>query len=166
GERRPRPAGAARETRRAAAAGLPAGRRANARVLGFIFNILVQDKAADDRRRGYPHAMAARHLANEAQRESVDALLDACVARYDLVARYSRLKARLLGLPSLADYDRYAPLGGAEGQRSFAEAHEIVTSAYRDFSPRMAEIAERFFAEHWIDAELRPGKRGGAFSGS
>jgi oligoendopeptidase F len=155
-----------RETRRAGAAGLSAGLRANARVLGFIFNILVQDKAADDRRRGYPHAMAARHLANEARRESVDALLDACVGRYDLVARYYRLKARLLGLPALADYDRYAPLGGAEGQRSFAEAREIVTSAYRDFSPRMAGIAERFFAERWIDAELRPGKRGGAFSAS
>jgi oligoendopeptidase F len=155
-----------RETRRAAAAGLSAGLRANARVLGFIFNILVQDKAADDRRRRYPHAMAARHLANEAKRESVDALLEACVARYDLVTRYYRLKARLLGLPSLADYDRYAPLGGAEGQRSFAEAREIVTSAYRDFSPRMAEIAGRFFAERWIDAELRPGKRGGAFSAS
>jgi len=155
-----------RETRRAAAAGLSAGLRANARVLGFIFNTLVQDKAADDRRRSYAHPMAARHLANEARRESVDALLDACVGRYDLVARYYRLKARLLGLPSLADYDRYAPLGGAEGQRSFAEARRIVTSAYRDFSPRMAELAERFFEERWIDAELRPGKRGGAFSAS
>src|SRR5262249_47700528 len=155
-----------RERRRAAAAGLSKGLRANARVLGFIFNILVQDKAADDRRRSYPHPMAARHLANEAQRESVDALLDSCVARYDLVARYYRLKARLLGLSELADYDRYAPLGGAEGQRGFSEAREIVTSAYRDFSPQMAEIAQRFFAERWIDAELRPGKRGGAFSAS
>ena len=42
-----------RETRRAAAAGLSSGLRANARVLGFIFNILVQDKASDDRRRSY-----------------------------------------------------------------------------------------------------------------
>src|SRR5262249_61149297 len=112
----------ARGPRGAAAAGLSAGLRANARVLGFIFNILVQDKAADDRRRHYLHPMAARHLANEARRESVDALLDACVGRYDLVARYYRLKAQLLGLPELADYDRYAPLGGAEGERSFAEA--------------------------------------------
>jgi oligoendopeptidase F len=155
-----------RDTRRAGAAGLSAGLRAHARILGFIFNILVQDKAADDRRRSYPHAMAARHLANEARRESVDALLDACVARYDLVARYYRLKARLLGLPALADYDRYAPLDGTAGERSFAEARRIVTNAYRDFAPQMAELAERFFAERWIDAELRPGKRGGAFSAS
>ena len=39
-------------------------------------------------------------------------------------------------------------------------------AAYADFSPRMAEIAKRFFDERWIDAELRPGKRGGAFSAS
>ena len=38
--------------------------------------------------------------------------------------------------------------------------------AYRDFSPDMAELAARFFERRWIDAELRPGKRGGAFSAS
>ena len=157
---------AERDTRRAAAAGLTAGLRARARVLGFIFNTLVQDKAFDDRRRGYPSVMAARHLANEARAESVDALLLACVGRYDLVARYYRLKARLLGLDGLADYDRYAPLPDAAGERSFDEAREVVLGAYRDFSPRIAELAERFFEERWIDAELRPGKRGGAFSAS
>ena len=155
-----------RATRRAGAAGLTAGLRANARVLGFIFNTLVQDKAFDDRRRGYPHPMAARHLANEAQSPSVDALLDACVSRYDLVARYYRLKARLLGLESLTDYDRYAPVPGAQGQRDYASARALVVEAYRDFSPTLAELAERFFERHWIDAELRPGKRGGAFSAS
>jgi oligoendopeptidase F len=41
-----------------------------------------------------------------------------------------------------------------------------VLSAYADFAPGMAEIAERFFEERWIDAELRQGKRGGAFSAS
>jgi oligoendopeptidase F len=30
----------------------------------------------------------------------------------------------------------------------------------------MAELAARFFERRWIDAELRPGKRGGAFSAS
>ncbi len=155
-----------REKRRAAAAGLTAGLRKHARVLGFIFNTLVQDKAADDRRRGYPTAMTARNLANEAKAESVDALIDACVGRYDLVARYYRLKAKLLGLDALADYDRYAPLEDAAGERSFGEARDIVLAAYRDFSPRMADVAKRFFEERWIDAELRPGKRGGAFSAS
>jgi len=40
----------------------------------------------------------------------------------------------------------------------------MVLSAYRGFSPRMAEIAEKFFTDRWIDAPVRPGKAPGAFS--
>lgn len=155
-----------RERRREAARALTEGLRANARLLGFIFNTLVQDKSLQDRLRSYASPMASRHLANEIEAASVESLLAACVRRYPLVARYYRLKARLLGLPQLADYDRYAPLGDDASVRPFAEARRIVESAYADFSPRLAEITRRFFEERWIDAELRPGKRGGAFCAS
>ena len=37
-------------------------------------------------------------------------------------------------------------------------------AAYGAFSPRMAEIAERFFTRNWIDAPVRPGKAPGAFA--
>ena len=155
-----------RARRRAAAQALSEGLRTNSRVLAFIFNTLVQDKSVQDRLRHYPSPMASRHLANEIDAASVDSLLAACVARYPLVARYYRLKAKLLGLPRLSDFDRYAPLAGDTGQRSFDEARHIVESAYGDFSPRLAEIAAQFFDRRWIDAELRPGKRGGAFCAS
>jgi oligoendopeptidase F len=155
-----------RSLRREAARSLTAGLRANARPLAFIFNTLVQDKATDDRLRRYAGAMDARHLANEISPASADSLLDACTARYGLVARYYRLKARLLGLDSLEDYDRYAPLSELDAKRSFGDARRLVLDAYRDFSPELAAIAARFFDERWIDAELRPGKRGGAFSAS
>ena len=36
--------------------------------------------------------------------------------------------------------------------------------AYDGFSPRMADIARRFFDEGWIDAPVRPGKAPGAFA--
>jgi len=155
-----------RKKRRAAAQGLTAGLKEHARVLAFIFNTLVQSKASLDRLRRYKTAMDARNLANEIDGTSVRALLDACDGSQHMVHRYYRLKSRLLGLDPLYDYDRYAPLGEAAGVRSFEEARRIVLEAYRDFSPEMAEIAERFFAERWIDAELRQGKRGGAFSAS
>jgi oligoendopeptidase F len=155
-----------RDTRRAAAASLTEGLKANYRPLHFIFNTLVQDKAVGDRLRSYAGVMDSQNLANEIEGSSVDSLIDASVGRYDLVARYYRLKAKLLGLDRLEDYDRYAPIPGAEGERSFDRAREIVLSAYGDFSPDMADIARRFFDERWIDAELRPGKRAGAFCAS
>ncbi len=153
-----------RGQRRAAARALTAGLVANHRPLAFIFNTLVQDKAVDDRLHRYASPLAARNLANEIDDASVEALLSACTARYPLVARYYRLKARLLGLEQLEDYDRYAPIAAAEGARSFDDARRVVLAAYADFSPELADVAEQFFERRWIDAELRPGKRGGAFS--
>ncbi|MGV2435061.1 MAG UNVERIFIED_CONTAM: M3 family metallopeptidase [Anaerolineae bacterium] len=38
--------------------------------------------------------------------------------------------------------------------------------AFGAFSPEMAQIADRFFAERWIHAPVVAGKRGGAFSAS
>jgi oligoendopeptidase F len=155
-----------RELRRAAAAGLTKGLSERARLLAFVFNTLAQDKAYQDRLRGYADPMAERNLANEIDGGAVSALLAACEARYPLVQRYYRLKGRLLGIADLKDYDRYAPLPEASGSRSFEEARRLVLEAYADFAPPLAEIAGRFFTERWIDAELRRGKRGGAFSAS
>jgi len=155
-----------RERRRQAADAMTEGLQANARVLAFVFNTLVLDKAMDDRRRHYESPFDARNLANEIDGKTVESLLSACVSRYGLVARYYRLKRRLLGLEQLEDYDRYAPVSDVREECGFEEARRIVLDAYGDFAPEMAEIAGRFFERRWIDAELRPGKRGGAFCAS
>jgi len=155
-----------RATRREGARALTESLRAHARPLAFIFNTLIQDKSVDDRLRSYAAPMTARNLANEIDDASVESLLSACTARYPMVARYYRLKARILDLDRLEDYDRYAPISDEAGTCSFDEARRIVLDAYADFSPRMEEIARRFFDARWIDAELRDGKRGGAFCAS
>lgn len=155
-----------RALRKAASDAMTIGLRTNARTLAFLFNTLVQDKATTDRLRHYTDPMHERHLANEIDAASVEALLRACERRYDLVQRFYRLKARLLGLSQLEDHDRYAPLPGEDGRRSFDQARRIVLDAYADFSPQLAALAAEFFERRWIDAELRPGKRGGAFCAS
>jgi oligoendopeptidase F len=155
-----------RSLRKAAAAAMTEGLRANARTLAFVFNTLLQDKSTTDRLRRFADPMHDRHLANEIDAASVDALLAACERRFDVVQRFYRLKGRLLGIERLEDHDRYAPLPGEGGVRSFEEARRIVLDAYRDFAPELAAAAGEFFERRWIDAELRPGKRGGAFSAS
>ena len=155
-----------RAVRQAAADALTRGLETNGLLLGFIFNTLVHDHAADDRLRAYVDPMQSRHLANEIRPETVQALMHACEARHDLVRRYYRLKATLLGIDVLADYDRYAPLAAAAATASWPRCREIVLGAYHAFAPRMSEIAREFFDRRWIDAELRPAKRGGAFSAS
>ncbi|MFN3596673.1 MAG: M3 family oligoendopeptidase [Rubricoccaceae bacterium] len=153
-----------RALRRDAHAALTEGLEGLARPLTFVFNTVLADKAASDRLRGYGSWIAARNEANEIRPESVEALVEAVTSRYDLVARFYRLKQRLLGLGTLYDYDRYAPLGEAERTFSWDEARQTVLEAYTDFHPEMGRIAGRFFDERWIDAPPVAGKRGGAFS--
>ncbi len=155
-----------RPVRQRAAAVLSAKLRQESLPLTFIFNTTAQEHALSDRLRHFPDPMAARHLANEIDAPTVDALIAACEANVDIVSRYYRLKQRLLGLDTLHDYDRYAPVGGTAETLSWAAGRQTVLDAYGDFSPRMRQIAEEFFARNWIDAEMRDGKRGGAFSAS
>jgi oligoendopeptidase F len=155
-----------RDLRRHAARALTAGLRQQSLLLTFIFNTIAQDHALHDRLRGYASPMAARHLANEIDDATVDALMRACEASADVVADYYRLKRRLLGLEELYDWDRYAPLEADAPTVRWPEARAMVLEAYGEFSPRMRAIAEEFFAGRWIDAEGREGKRGGAFSAS
>jgi oligoendopeptidase F len=152
-----------RETRRRSAEAVTAALAPGLRTRAFIFNTLLADKATDDRLRAYPSWVSARNLANEASDESVDALVASVQARYEIARRWYRLKARLLGLDRLADYDRMAAVVDVDEHVTFAEGKEIVLDAYASFSPELASAATRFFDEAWIDAGTRPGKRNGAF---
>lgn len=152
-----------RDVRRTAAEAVTAGLAPGLRTRGFIFNTLLLDKSVDDRLRRYPTWISERNLSNEASDESVQALVDAVVARYDLPQRWYSLKAQVLGLDRLADYDRMASVAEDQTHIGWDEARTVVLDAYRSFSPEMADIAQRFFDEQWIDAPTRPGKRPGAF---
>ncbi len=152
-----------RGTRRAAAEAVSATLAPGLRTRAFIHNTLIHDKAVEDRLRSYPHWLASRNLANEASDQSVVALIEAVRRRYDIPQRWYRLKARLLGIDKLADYDRLAPVSPQDVSYSFADARELVLDTYASFDPEAGRVAKRFFDEHWIDAPVRPNKRGGAF---
>jgi oligoendopeptidase F len=152
-----------REQRRAAAEAVSAALEPGLRTRGFIFNTLMHDKSVEDRLRAYPHWLAARNLANEASDASVMALIEAVRGRFDIPQRWYRLKAKLLGLERLADYDRAAPVLPEDVTFSFAQARELVLDTYQAFSPEAGRVAKRFFEERWVDAPVRENKRGGAF---
>jgi oligoendopeptidase F len=155
-----------RAVRRAAAEGLTQGLKDNARLLAYIMNTLVLDYRGDCDLRHHASVMAPRHLANEIDGAVVDALMTATERHHATVQRYYRLKGRLLGLEQLYDYDRYAALFNDQTKVDWPSARRIVEESYQAFSPRSGEIIRHFFDREWIDAELRVGKRGGAFSAS
>jgi oligoendopeptidase F len=152
-----------REARRGTAEAVTAALEPGLRTRAFLFNTLLADKATDDRLRHYPNWLASRNLSNEASDESVQALVEAVRGRYELARRWYRLKAKLLGVEKLADYDRMAPMSEDEVTFSYGQARELVLECYTSFSPELGAVGRRFFDENWVDAPLRPAKRGGAF---
>jgi oligoendopeptidase F len=154
-----------RDVRRGAAEAVTDALAPGLRTRAFIFNTLLHDKAVDDRLRNYPHWLADRNLANEASDESVQALLSAVRNRYELPRRWYRLKAQLLGIERLADYDRMAAVTQDEDDPvDWDEAKELVLDSYHSFTPELGAPARAFFDDRRIDAPPRPAKRGGAFA--
>lgn len=152
-----------RDVRAAVAAAVTEALQGRSHVLTFIYNNLLLEKSTLDRLRRYDYPEQARHESNELSPEVVQNVVDVCVGGYDIVAEYYDLKRRLLGLDELTHVDRYAPLYDVRTEIPFERAREIVLDSFGRFDPSMREMADPFFTRNWIDAEVRPGKRGGAF---
>jgi oligoendopeptidase F len=152
--------------RETAANALAATLGANLRLFTLITNTLAKDKETSDRWRKFRDVADSRHLANRVEPEVVEALVTAVTDGYPrLTHRYYALKARWFGKAQLDHWDRNAPLPNAPRRiYKWETARDMVLGAYSAFSPRMGDIARRFFDEGWIDAPVRPGKAPGAFA--
>jgi oligoendopeptidase F len=100
---------------------------------------------------------------NDLPDEVVETLLNVCRENAGVFQRYFKMKAGWLGLDKLRRYDIYAPLTPSEKKFDYATAVKVVMDSYNAFSPEVAKLAQRVFAENHLDSEVRAGKRGGAF---
>jgi oligoendopeptidase F len=155
-----------RSLREAAGKAIGAAIGAQEKLFSLITNTLAKDKEISDQWRHYPTPASSRNRSNMVEDEVVEALVSAVVASYPKLAhRYYSMKAEWLGLDKLQHWDRNAPLPGDEDREiSWGEAQNRVLGAYGSFNPKLAETIKPFFERNWIDAKLRPGKSGGAFS--
>ncbi len=154
-----------RTVRQTAAAEMTEGLKKNNHILTHIYNTLAADKMITDRLRKHTSWVSSMNLQNELQDTTVETLIETVTSRYDLVGRYYHVKRQLLGLDTLEDYDRYAPLPSLPTQKiGWPACQKTVLSSFAAFSPKMAEIAEMFFTRKWIHAPVSTGKRGGAFA--
>lgn len=135
----------------------------NNQVLSFIYDTRFQDHLVNGRLRKYDSPAQPRHLDNDIDGAAVDTMLGVVEQNFPLAHRYFKMKAGLMGLPKLEYYDQYAPLFDVKEAITYPEAKGIVLEALQRFSPEFSGMAQQFFDGNWIDADPRPGKRGGAF---
>ncbi len=133
-------------------------------ILGQMYQTLVRDWRNEQvDLRHYSAPIAARNLMNDIPNEVVDTLLQVSQRNASIFQRFFHLKARWLGMERLRRYDIYAPVAKSEKTYDYAEAANKVLDSFEGFEPRIADLAQRVFAEDHLDSEVRKGKRGGAF---
>ena len=116
-----------------------------------------------NRRRGFADDLEPALRANNVDRETLDAMTSAVVDSLPAFRRYFRAKAHLLGHDGgLPWWDLFAPVG-AESDASWTDATTRVRHAFAGFSPDLQGLADRAIGERWVDAEIRDGKRVGAY---
>jgi len=155
-----------RDMREAAAREIARVLKENTSLFARVHNTLAKEKEVEDQWRKMPTPQTGRHLSNHVETEVVQALRDAVVSAYPKLShRYYSLKAKWMGLEKMQIWDRNAPLPIEDDKLiDWTTAQDMVLSAYSEFAPKMAEIAEQFFAKGWIDAAVKPGKAPGAFA--
>jgi pepF/M3 family oligoendopeptidase len=95
--------------------------------------------------------------------ETLDAMMDAMKDSFPTFRRYFKAKAARFGQEALPWWNLFAPVGKIEKEYSFPEAADFILKNFETFSPELRDFAKNAFDNNWIDAEQRPGKRGGAF---
>ena len=114
--------------------------------------------------RKYPAPMTQSLIANDVDQQTIDSLLKTIKKNVGLYQRYLRLKAKLMGLDKLANYDVVAPLPNApEMDYAWEEARKEVVEAYTGFDKEIGGWVDEMFERRHIDGEVRKGKRSGAF---
>ena len=114
--------------------------------------------------RGWKDSLEPVLFDNNISRDSLEAMQEACRASFPDFRLYLQAKARILGHKTLPWWDLVAPVGGRISKSwTFEAASEFIIDNFASCSAKMGDLAARAFAERWIDAEPRDGKRDGAF---
>lgn len=135
----------------------------HALIFTNIFGNLIKDHSIEMEMRGYTSPIQPSYLSNKVPADVVETMMQVATQHYYLARQYYRIKARLLGLPKLKGSDLYAPVTKSDHVIPFEQGKAFVLDSFRDFSGELGKMIEHAFSERWIDAEIRPGKRGGAF---
>ena len=117
--------------------------------------------------RKYPTPMTQSLIANDVDQRTITSLMNTMMKNVGLYQKYLKLKAKLMGLNKLANYDLVAPLPHAPGMDySWTEARNEVVDAYMEFDDEIGRWVNEMFEKSHIDSEVRKGKTSGAFCSS
>lgn len=132
--------------------------------VAYALNSIKMQDISECELRGFASPLTKTLYYARMKEETLNALFEAMTEYMPQFWRYLRLKAEKLGhADGLPWYELFAPLGKSTKRYTTEEARDYLITVFSSFSPDMAEMMKRAFAEDWIDFYPRNGKVGGAF---
>jgi len=134
--------------------------------LACALNNLKGTTIALNKRRKWASALDNSCFKSRIHKKTLYALIGAIEDSLPMWRDYMHTKASLLGLKELDFYDLFAPLQNKNSTNkiwTFEETRDYIIDRYNSFSEDMGKFAQKAFDENWIDAEIKPGKVGGAY---
>ena len=114
--------------------------------------------------RGYDSPLHMTLVTSRLEKGTLDAMISAMEDFLPSFRRFYKKKAEVLGHKNgLPFYDVLAPTSGVKMNFTYEEAMNFVLEQFYSFSKKMGDMAKHAFDNKWVDAEVRVGKRGGAF---
>jgi len=136
-------------------------------VWASAIRAVCEDHLQMSKLRKYTTPMTQSLVANDVDQQTIDSLMNSINKNVGLYQRYLGLKAKLMNLPKLANYDVVAPLPNAPRMEyTWREARKEAVGAYMEFDREIGRWVEEMFEKRHIDGEVRKGKSSGAFCAS
>ncbi|MFZ5998556.1 MAG: M3 family oligoendopeptidase [Nitrospirota bacterium] len=126
-------------------------------------NSVLANKKTDDELRGLPRPDLSRHISDDVESDIVDTLIASVSGRFDIPARYYRLKAKLMKVKQLKYHERNVEYGAIDKKYSFTESIRLVDKVFRSLDPEFQHILASFLENGQFDVYPRKGKGSGAF---
>ena len=133
-------------------------------VWASAIRAVCEDHVEMCRLRKWSTAMTQSLIENDVDEEAIESLMKTILNNTKLYQTYLKIKAQLMDLPKLADYDLLAPLPKSpEKTYAWMDARKEVTSAYGEFDEQFGNWIHDMYEKRRLDGEVRKGKASGAW---
>ncbi|MCL2168614.1 MAG: M3 family oligoendopeptidase [Defluviitaleaceae bacterium] len=155
---------ASQETRKAAYfAEIDAYKKIERAVAGAL-NAVKGEALTNAAMRGYDSVLDMTLINSRMDKGTLDALISSVEEYLPKLRKFFKKKAEILGHKgALPWYDLFAPVGKVDMKFTYEEGWKFMLDQFYTFSKELGDFSKNALEQKWTDAEVRPGKRGGAF---
>ncbi|MFX0095533.1 MAG: M3 family oligoendopeptidase [Candidatus Hodarchaeota archaeon] len=125
---------------------------------------ICSDHIMQMKRRKWPSTLTSSLITNDVDQASIESLMETVKTNASLYQRYLSLKAKIMGLPKLGNWDITAPLPEIpERTFTWSEGQKLVVDCYSSFDKQSGEWVQEMFEKRHIDGIVKQGKQTGAW---